>query len=89
MEEVRLKIYGHVQGVFFRAATQKQAQELALKGFVKNYPDGSVFVVAQGEREQLQQLKKWCTIGPAPARVERVEEIWSVPTQQYPSFEIR
>lgn len=68
-----IRVFGKVQGVFFRASTQERARALGLRGFVRNEPDGSVYIEAEGEAEKLQQLAAWCEQGPERARVERVE----------------
>ncbi len=72
-KHISLKIYGQVQGVFFRASTQEKAQQLGLKGFVRNEKDGTVYVEAEGAPTALEQLKAWAHKGPAQARVEKVE----------------
>lgn len=76
MNHLTLKIYGHVQGVFFRETTKDKAKELGLVGWVRNESDGTVSVVAEGGEEQLKKLLQWCRIGPQYARVEMVEEEW-------------
>lgn len=68
-----MKVYGKVQGVFFRASTQEKAQQLGLKGFVRNEKDGTVYMEAEGEPIALEQLEAWAHKGPARARVEKVE----------------
>lgn len=68
-----LRITGRVQGVFFRSSTKRKAEELHVTGRVRNVPDGSVEVFAEGSEEDLQELIKWCQEGPAGARVEGVE----------------
>ena len=73
MNQVSMRIYGKVQGVFFRASTQAKARELGLTGWVKNEADGSVSAVAQGEDKAVQALVEWCHKGPQQAEVERVE----------------
>lgn len=73
MNQVKLRIFGNVQGVFFRASTQEKARELGLKGWVKNEADGSVTAVAQGDAEAVKTLVKWCHEGPPQADVSRVE----------------
>jgi len=73
MNQVKLRIFGKVQGVFFRASTQEKARELGLKGWVKNEADGSVTAVAQGDAEAVKTLVKWCHGGPPQADVSRVE----------------
>ncbi|MEK7254097.1 MAG: acylphosphatase [Bacteroidota bacterium] len=72
-KHVNLKITGKVQGVWFRGSTQQKARELGVKGTVRNLPDGSVFVEAEGEEEVLQQFIAWCHRGSDHARVEKVE----------------
>jgi acylphosphatase len=62
-----------VQGVWFRASTQQQAERLRLHGTVHNRPDGSVEVVACGEAMALQTLREWLWQGPTHAQVEAVE----------------
>lgn len=72
-KQIFLTIMGRVQGVFFRVETQKEALRLQLKGYVKNNPDGSVTVLAQGEEDKLQQLIEWCKKGPDGALVNDVQ----------------
>lgn len=86
--EVHLKIFGDVHGVGFRYATLEKAQALGLRGFVKNLPDGTVEIVAQGNKEQLEKLVKWAEGGPAPAEVKKVEAKWRKPATIYPDFAI-
>ena len=72
MVETRIfKIYGRVQHVGFRYATNKKALELGICGFVKNMPDGSVYVEAQGSEEKLDAFMLWCKKGPAWAYVNQ------------------
>lgn len=65
-------ISGKVQGVWYRASTQTQAQQLGLTGWVRNLPDGRVEVLACGEREALAQLHAWLQRGPERAEVTGV-----------------
>ncbi len=69
----RYIIKGRVQGVWFRAHTQKKAQELGLTGWVKNLPDGQVEVLACGDANQLKDLEGWLWQGPLLAKVVAVE----------------
>lgn len=66
-------VTGRVQGVFFRAATQQQAQRLQITGYAKNLPDGSVAVLACGTAAAVTDLKTWLWQGPAAARVDSVQ----------------
>jgi acylphosphatase len=65
-------IYGKVQGVFYRASAQEEAQRLKLSGWVRNLPDGNVEAMAQGTEEQLHQFTEWCRKGPNGAEVTQV-----------------
>ena len=73
MRHINLKIYGRVQGVFFRYNTKKMADRLKLKGFVKNCPDETVEILAEGDDESLDKLISWCKKGPIGSIVEKVE----------------
>ncbi|PPD32468.1 MAG: acylphosphatase [Methylomonas sp.] len=75
MRTLKLLISGRVQGVFFRASTQKLALQLGVTGTVRNLDDSRVEVIAQAEEEVLQALIDWCHRGPPSAKVERVELI--------------
>ncbi|PPD05417.1 MAG: acylphosphatase [Methylobacter sp.] len=75
MRTLKLLISGRVQGVFFRASTQKLALQLGVTGTVRNLDDSRVEVIAQAEEEVLQALIDWCHQGPPSAKVERVELI--------------
>lgn len=67
-----LTVLGDVQGVGYRAATQRRACELGLGGWVRNRPDGSVELEAEGHQRALHDLLLWCEQGPPLARVRRV-----------------
>lgn len=73
MRAIRILIHGRVQGVFFRKHTEEQARKLQITGTVRNTPDGSVEVIAQGHNASLDELTKWCFIGSPNAKVESVE----------------
>ena len=70
MVTTRFLIKGKVQGVFFRANTKTKADELGIKGWVRNTPGGEVEVFAQGSEEQLAAFEEWCRKGPSRARVD-------------------
>lgn len=70
MKAVKVKVSGRVQGVYFRASTQKQAKSLGIKGTVKNLDDGSVYIEAEGNKENLDLFISWCKSGPPAARVD-------------------
>lgn len=68
-----IRISGLVQGVWFRASTKEKADTLGITGLVRNEPDGSVYVEAEGEEEALRRFIEWCRRGPAHARVEKCD----------------
>jgi acylphosphatase len=68
-----LRITGHVQGVFFRAWTQHEADALGLGGWVRNCSDGSVEAHVEGEAGDVQKLVDLTREGPPGARVDDVE----------------
>ncbi len=70
---IRCSVQGRVQGVFFRASTQKEAKNLGLLGWARNLPDGSVEVLATGTEEAVNQLKIWLKNGPPEARVDSLK----------------
>ena len=74
MTRLRVRLYGRVQGVGFRYRAAERAMDLGLTGWVRNLPDGSVEVEAQGPSEQLRQFLDWLGHGPPAARVSRVVE---------------
>ncbi|HEY51534.1 MAG TPA: acylphosphatase [Dehalococcoidia bacterium] len=86
---VRATVYGRVQGVFFRAFVEERAQQLGLRGYVRNLPSGNVEVVAEGERERVEKLVEYLKMGPPAARVSRVETTWSEYTGNYSRFRVR
>ncbi len=86
--KVNLIVTGKVQGVFFRASTLERAQSLNLTGWVKNLPDGSVEVSAEGSRFSLEDLVTWCRQGPPDAEVEDVIVRWGKYEGEYRTFMI-
>jgi len=57
--EIYLKLIGRVQGVFLRETTKQKAHELKIVGTIKNLPDDSVEIIAQGPKIRLQELVVW------------------------------
>lgn len=73
VKHFNITIRGKVQGVWYRASAQAEAQRLGLAGFARNMPDGSVYCEAEGEENRLQEFVKWCHHGPQLAKVETVD----------------
>ena len=85
---VHLIVQGRVQGVFYRAKTQKTAEALGLTGWVRNCDDGSVEIHAEGNKAKLEELIEWCRKGPALASVSKMDLNW-VESKGLHSFDIR
>lgn len=88
VKRVTIKIRGKVQGVFFRESTKDKARELGLAGKVQNQPDGSVYVDAEGEEDELQELIDWCQHGPSTARVDGLEHEFTGDLKGYQEFKV-
>ena len=82
-------VHGRVQGVSFRYYTVNRARELGLGGYVRNRPDGSVEVVAEGTRSDLDQMLAFLRSGPRPAFVAEIETNWTAATGGFDRFEVR
>ncbi|KKT57607.1 MAG: Acylphosphatase [Parcubacteria group bacterium GW2011_GWC1_45_13] len=88
MMEIYARVSGRVQMVMFRDFARRKARALGLSGQVKNLPDGSVEVVAQGEKDTLLGFIESLRRGPMFSRVEGVEILWREPSRQFKEFSI-
>ena len=86
---VKIKVYGLVQGVFFRFNTKEKADELGLRGWVENKEDGSVEILTEGPDEKVKELIEWCKGGSGMARVDRVEVEENTTKEKLREFKIR
>ena len=73
MKHLAITIKGKVQGVFFRASTKAVADQLGVKGNVKNEPNGDVAIAAEADDFILEMFLEWCAEGPQGAVVTSVE----------------
>jgi len=85
---LNITIIGKVQGVYFRASTKQKADALGVKGFVRNQPNGSVYIEAEAAPEVLEKFLTWCHQGPERAQVLNVETT-SAALQYFEAFEVR
>lgn len=88
MERLHAVIRGSVQGVGFRYFIQRKARQLGLRGWVRNNDDGTVELVAEGARPELERLMMAAEEGPRMARVQRVEAQWSSATGGLDEFDL-
>lgn len=71
-QTLRILVEGRVQGVFYRASAQREAQRLGITGYARNLPDGRVEILAQGQSAALHAFTAWCRQGPPHADVTDV-----------------
>ena len=79
---------GRVQGVYYRVFVSRNASRLGLTGYVRNLPDSSVEIYAEGTRKQLEKLVAQLKEGPPGARVDNLALTWSECTGQYSDFSV-
>jgi acylphosphatase len=69
----RVVVRGHVQGVFFRDSTRREALRRGVSGWVSNRRDGAVEAVFEGSPSDVEALVRFCSAGPRGAVVKDVE----------------
>lgn len=79
---------GRVQGVWFRANTKDKAEQLGLKGWVKNTKSGKVEAVFEGEEAIVKEMLEWCNKGPRLANVNEVKIDFEKSTEEFDEFNI-
>jgi acylphosphatase len=87
-KRVQLIVRGRITGVFFRAATQREARRLGITGWVRNRPDGNVEIVAEAEEDAIREMVSWAQHGPSAARVDDVDVRWRSYTGEFSDFRI-
>ncbi|WP_131536308.1 acylphosphatase [Pedobacter nototheniae] len=87
VKHINIVVSGKVQGVFFRASTKAVADQMGIKGFVKNEKDGSVYIEAEAEQFILDAFIDWCKEGPEKSKVENVE-VTDGEFKNYRNFEV-
>ena len=88
MDEIKIQVFGRVQGVGFRNFVKTSADELDLKGYAENNEDGSVVVVAQGERDKLLELLNEEQKGSFFSKVEGISYFWKKKNVDYENFTV-
>ncbi len=87
MKHINIRITGKVQGVSFRATTKAIADQMGVKGLIRNEKDGSVYIEAEGDDLQLEVFTEWCHEGPDRSKIELVE-VSPAEFKNYRNFEI-
>ncbi len=80
---------GRVQGVNFRSHCREKAEELGLRGYVRNLRDGTVGAVFEGDKPLVEACIEWNATRQPNARVERADVAWEAPTGEFAGFEVR
>ena len=83
-----VRVYGQVQGVFYRAWTQEQAEDLGVRGWVRNCPDGRVEAHVEGEQAAVDEMIERMRRGPAHAKVEDLRT-WDADICDFEDFDVR
>ena len=86
---VLARISGRVQGVGFRFFARETANEFGITGYVRNLPDGSLEVVAEGEEDVLKEFLEMLRDGPRSARVTDIQVSWGPPSDEYDLFSVQ
>jgi acylphosphatase len=87
--KVYVLIFGKVQGVWFRVYTKNKAEQLNLTGWVRNTHDGNVEAVFEGDVRDVNDMIKWCNMGPPLARVKKVDVKSLTPSNNFDEFTIK
>mgnify|MGYP001795980506 FL=1 len=88
MQRIHVIVDGRVQGVGFRYSTQAEAVRLDLTGYVRNRPNGTVEIVAEGQDSAINQLLTWAHQGPPAAAVHQVEVTYGSVSGEFSQFTI-
>lgn len=87
IKHIDITVQGKVQGVFYRASTKAVADQLGVKGFVKNEKNGDVYIEAEADETTLQMFLEWCHEGPDRAEVTGVKTVEGQ-SKNYRNFEV-
>jgi len=87
-ERAHLLITGRVQGVYFRSYARSEAENLKLKGWVRNSVGGSVEIIVEGKKADIQKFIDWCNEGSPPSKVTKVQVEWQVYQGEFDRFSI-
>ena len=88
MKLLKIKVYGEVQDVGYRIEAKRMADELGVRGFAQNQPDGSVYLEAEGDEHKLDIFLDWCRSGTPFSTVTKVEHEFSDKTKIFSEFKV-
>jgi acylphosphatase len=88
MKCFHIQVYGRVQHKGFRFVAMQKAYQHGIRGYIQNRKDGSLYIEAEGEEEELNRFLEWCSKGPMGSIVEEVtHEEGEI--KDYTSFDIK
>lgn len=88
MTEIYVRVFGRVQMVMFRDFSRRKARALGICGQIKNLPDGSVEVIAQGKKNELVEFIEELRRGSMFSRVDKIDVLWREPSKKFEEFSI-
>lgn len=89
MKRLRIRVSGDVQGVFYRHFASDEAKKLGVTGWIRNDPDGTVFMVVEGESAVIDKFLAWSKEGSPMANVEDIDVVEEEYIGESEGFEIR
>ena len=89
IRHLNIKVYGRVQGVFFRHSAKQKAKELGIYGFARNEPGEAVYIEAEGQEDSLKQFLDWCRQGPPSAFVEKIDFEFKTEMKNFSEFAVQ
>ena len=89
MKQITVSIFGSVKGVGYRYFVLNAVRRTAIKGYVQNQRNGSVLVVAEGNKKQLDILIEELTLGPSSGRVDRCCVQWASSEGVFDDFQVK
>jgi len=84
----RIRVFGRVQGVFFRQNALRYAMKIGIRGYIRNLEDGSLEAVYQGPKDKVDQMLQWTKRGPPYAFVSSYRIRWENPADDFSAFEV-
>jgi len=85
---IHLIVKGKVQGVGYRNNAKRRADQLGLRGWIKNLSNGSVEIIAQGSEKKIEEFVAWCQKGPIISTVEEVQIEKQEPDTDFWDFKV-
>ncbi len=88
--KIRVHVYvaGKVQGVCFRSKTKHESEKNRVTGWIRNLRDGGVEAIFEGEKEDVNEMIRFCEKGPPGAQVTSIQKTWEEYTGEFENFKV-